>query len=125
MSIAAAIKAAGKAAAKAGGVTVTVSRGSATIEDVPATLGTSEFTTLAADGSVVTIRSRDVLILAELYDFTDGQVEPERGDQITLTEADGDHVYELLDLPGVPSWRWSDPHRVSLRLHTKEITKPA
>jgi hypothetical protein len=40
-------------------------------------------------------------------------------------EDDGDHTYELLDLANEKSWRWSDPWKQRLRLHTKEIAKPA
>jgi len=125
MNIAHAIATAGRSAAQAGGITVTVQRGTSTIENVPATLGQSSFQTIGPDGSIVTIRSRDFLIAAEDYDFTDGQVEPQRGDQVALTEDDGDHTYELLDLPGEPSWRWSDPYRQRVRLHTREVAKPA
>jgi hypothetical protein len=124
MSIAAAIRAAAKASARADGTRITITRGDARIECVPCGLGSSTFSTLGPDGSVVLVRSQDFLILAELYDFGDGPVEPARGDKVTLSQEDGDHVYELLDLPSEPSWRWSDPYRQRLRLHTKEITKP-
>jgi hypothetical protein len=125
MSIAAAIRVAAKAAEKTGGQTVTIQRGNQTIQDVPCGLGSSSFQTIGADGAVVTIRSRDFLIRRELYDFGDGPVTPARGDLAIFTEGDGDHTYELLDLPSEPSWRWSDPYQQRLRLHTKEIAKPA
>lgn len=125
MSIAAAVRAAAVAAARADGTKVTIQRGDATIIDVPCGLGSSTFESLNADNCVITLRSQDFLILAELYDFGDGPVEPARGDLVTLEQADGDHVYELLDLPSQPSWRWGDQYKQRLRLHTKEITKPS
>ena len=57
----------------------------------------------------------DFLIAAADFEPTFG--EPETGDQIV---ADG-QVYEVLDLAGQGHWRWSDPHRATLRIHTKQI----
>jgi hypothetical protein len=124
MSIEAALRVGAKALAKASGLTVTIQRGSQTIEEVPCGLGSSSFDVIAADGSAITIRSQDFLILAQEYDFGDGPVEPQRGDRIIRTEDDGDHTYELLDVPTAPSWRWSEAWHVRLRLHTKQIAKP-
>ena len=125
MTTAAAVRAAAKAAERAGGITVTITRGDQQILDIPCGLGSSSFETLGADGCVVTIRSQDFLIRTELYDFGDGPAEPARGDVVTLEQADGDHEYELLDLPSQPSFRFSDQYQQRWRLHTKEITKPA
>jgi hypothetical protein len=111
MSIAAAVKVAARALEKVDGTTVTIVRPSTdqTIEEVPCGLGSSPVMTVGADGAIVTIKSKDFLIRRELYDFGDGPVEPARGDQIILTEDDGDHTYELLDLPNEPSFRASRP----------------
>ena len=125
MSIAAAIAVAAKAHAQVDGTLIKVRRGETTIECVPCGKGSSRFETLAADGSEITVRSQDYLILAEIYDFGDGPVEPERGDLILEEQADGEHTYELLDLPNEPAWRWGDQWRQRLRLHTKEIAKPS
>jgi hypothetical protein len=125
LSIAPALRVAAKAAAKASGKTVTITRtGETDIEDVSCGLGSSPFQTIGADGSLITIRSQDFLILAELYDFGDGPVEPQRGDLVTHEQDDGEHIYELLDIPGAPAWRFADAYQQRLRLHTNEITKP-
>lgn len=124
MSLADAIAAAAAAANLADGTELRIARGEAEIRCVSATRGSSTFETLDANGAVVLIRSQDFLILADDYDFGDGPVEPARGDLVTLAQADGDHVYELLDLASAPAWRWSDPFQVRLRIHTKEISKP-
>lgn len=57
----------------------------------------------------------DELVLAGL------QVIPERGD--TIREADNGkiYVYEVNVPASEPTWRWSDPHRRLLRIHTKQI----
>ena len=59
--------------------------------------------------------SPDELVLAGL------QVIPERGD--TIREADNGKIYVYeVNVPGSePTWRWSDPHRRLLRIHTKQI----
>jgi hypothetical protein len=125
MSLRSAIDVALRAAAKADGRKVTIRRGETEIPCVPFLTGESTFETIDAAGAVVTVRSRDFLIQPEHYDFGDGPVEPARGDQIDEEHADGVHTFELLDLPGQPSWRWSNGFNVRYRLHTKEIAKPA
>jgi hypothetical protein len=125
LSLASAIKVAGRAAAKVDGTKVSIQRGDVKIDDVPCGKGSSEFETIGADGAVVTIRSQHFLILADKYDFGDGPVEPKRSDKIIDAQADGDHTYELLNLPGKPSFRKSDPWGQRWRIHTKEVAKPA
>ena len=125
MSIAAAIAVAARALEKVDGTTVTIQRGTTTAPDVPCGLGSSLVMTVGADGAIVQIKSKDFLIRRELYDFGDSPVEPARGDKIILSEDDGDHTYELLDLPNEPSYRAADAWGIRWRLHTKEIAKPA
>ncbi len=57
----------------------------------------------------------DFLVAA--VDFTPIFGEPEAGDEIV---ADG-IVFEVMSLAGQGHWRWSDPHRTAIRIHTKEI----
>ena len=57
----------------------------------------------------------DFLIAAADFEPTFG--EPEPGDRIV---ADG-RVHEVLDLAGQGHWRWSDPHGVTMRIHTKQV----
>jgi hypothetical protein len=125
MSFATAIRVAGRAAAAASGVKIKIQRGSV-IDQLPA-LRFGQLDVYDADGRRLgdRIRSQDFLVLSELYDFGDGPVEPARGDRLSAREDDGDHTYELLDLTNEKSWRWSDPWKQRLRLHTKEIAKPA
>ena len=57
----------------------------------------------------------DFLILAADLAPTFG--EPEAGDQIVTDGV----VYEVMNLAGQGHWRWSDPHRTTMRIHTKEV----
>jgi hypothetical protein len=57
----------------------------------------------------------DELVLAGL------QVIPERGDTIRETDNGKIYIYEVNAPGGEPTWRWSDPHRKLLRIHTKQI----
>jgi len=57
----------------------------------------------------------DFLVAAA--DFTPTFGEPRPGDQVA---ADG-QVYEVMDLAGQGHWRWSDPHRTTLRIHAKRV----
>ena len=43
--------------------------------------------------------------------------EPQAGDVIVANN----RKYEVMDLGGESCWRWSDPYRMTLRIHTKDI----
>lgn len=80
--------------------------------EVQATFGKTSYE--VADGYGATIKTHviDFLILAEELQF-----EPEAGDIIV---ANG-RKYEVMNLIGESCWRWSDPYRMTLRIHTKDI----
>ena len=46
----------------------------------------------------------------------------ERGDRIEETESGKKFTYEVMPLGTEPHWRYSDPHRKTLRIHTKHIS---
>ena len=48
-------------------------------------------------------------------------IDPRAGD--TIVEIDGNHtfIFEVMALGGDPPWRYSDPFRLKLRIHTKQI----
>lgn len=64
---------------------------------------------------------RDFLIAAEDLILGGQRVLPKRGDQILETQEDKTLVYEVLAPGNEPEWRWSDPYRQLLRIHTKQI----
>jgi hypothetical protein len=64
---------------------------------------------------------RDFLIPPDELVLNGSQVIPERGDTIRETDNGKIYVYEVNAPGGEPTWRWSDPHRKLLRIHTKQI----
>lgn len=100
--------------------TVVYSRGDFDVE-VPATIGRTEFEVDDGFGVLVRTESRDYLILAENL-VLDGQPTlPERGDRIRETEGSQTVVYEVMAPGKEPPWRYSDPYRRTLRIHTKQV----
>jgi len=99
---------------------VSYTRGSSTIE-VQATIGRTEFEQADDFGIVHKVESRDYLIrTADLV--LDGQPTlPKRGDQIRETDGSTTVVYEVLSPGDEPVFRYSDPYRKALRIHTKHI----
>lgn len=80
--------------------------------EVQATFGRTEYEVEDGYGLRVAAQVMDFLILADDLGF-----EPEPADRIV---ADG-VVYEVMALAGQGHWRWSDPYRTTMRIHTKEI----
>ena len=104
--------------------TVSYARGATTVE-VQATIGRTVFEQADEYGVVTKAESRDYLIrTADLV--LDGQVTlPQRGDQIRETDGGTTFVYEVLSPGDEPIFRYSDPYRKALRIHTKYIaTEP-
>lgn len=49
-------------------------------------------------------------------------IEPERGDEVRVTRADGVvETFEVHAFGNEPPWRWSDPHRSMARVHLKLV----
>jgi hypothetical protein len=46
---------------------------------------------------------------------------PLAGDKIIEQEGMDHYVYEVMGLGSSPAWRFSDPFRQTLRIHTKQI----
>ena len=79
-----------------------------------ATFGRTEYEVEDDYGLRIGAEATDFLILGADLSPTFG--EPEAGDQIV---ADG-AVHEVMSLAGQGHWRWSDPHRTTMRIHAKE-----
>jgi hypothetical protein len=80
--------------------------------DVQATFGKTDYE--IADGYGATIKTRVIDFLISAEDLT---FEPEAGDVILADN----RKYEVMNLGGESCWRWSDPYRITLRIHTKDI----
>ncbi|MBA3707366.1 MAG: hypothetical protein H0W83_00935 [Planctomycetes bacterium] len=85
---------------------------------VRATVSRTVFEAVIAGGVVERVESRDFLIAAaELGDLG----LPQRGDLVVETGDGRAHHHEVLAPGREPHWRWSDPHRRVLRIHTKHL----
>lgn len=80
--------------------------------EVQATFGKTDYEVADDHGATIAASMIDFLILAEVLG-----IEPEAGDVI----AANNRRYEVMNLAGESCWRWSDPYRTTLRIHTKDI----
>ena len=46
---------------------------------------------------------------------------PRPGDRIVEIDAQQSYIFEVMPLGGEPHWRFSDPFRLKIRIHTKQI----
>ncbi len=68
---------------------------------------------------------RDYLIRAADLVLGGNPIQPQRGDQILEALGTQSHIYEVLAPGDEPPWRWADPHRQMLRIHTKYVATEA
>ena len=97
---------------------------------VPAGIGRTTFQVDNGSGVIETVESRDFLILAADLVLGGTVTLPKTGDRIR--EASGEdgggasYMYEVLAPGTEPAYRFSDPYRRTLRIHTKQVgTAPA
>ncbi len=89
--------------------------------ELSATIGKSEYDQDDGEGIVTRSQVRDFLINThELMESAIGSL-PRRGD--TIVEVVGYTVFEfeVMSLGNDPPWRYSDPFRFKLRIHTKQV----
>lgn len=79
---------------------------------VPAVFGRTQYETTNEYGVRTGAFCVDFLIAAADLPFS-----PKSGDEVI---ADG-HTYEVLEIGSEGCWRWSDPHRLTRRIHTKGV----
>jgi len=103
--------------------TVTYRRGSASVE-VRATVGQTVFRLVEDYGAQVRVVRRDYLVAAGDLVLNGQQALPEAGDRIEETDGDKVLIYEVMGPGGgEPDWRYSDPYRRTLRIHTKLVLR--
>jgi len=100
--------------------TVVYQRGEQSVE-VAATIGKTEFEVDDGHGIVQPVESRDYLILTTELVLGGQPTLPQRGDRVRETEAEQVFVYEVMAPGKEPHWRYSDPYRKTLRIHTKHV----
>ncbi len=93
-------------------------------KEVQATIGKTEFEQVDDVGGAGLIRrveSRDFLVRTAELDLGAGPILPRAGDQVRETVGTAVFVFEVNAPGGQPPWRYSDPYRRVLRIHTKHI----
>ena len=90
-------------------------------KEVQATIGKTEFEQADDAGLIHRVESRDFLVRTEDLDLGAGPILPRAGDQVRETVGLSVFVYEVNAPGGQPPFRYSDPYRRVLRIHTKHI----
>lgn len=99
---------------------VVYQRGAESVE-VPATIGQTVFQIDDGTGALLRTESRDYLVTAADLVLGGSPALPQRGDRIRETQGAQAFVYEVMAPGDEPHWRWSDPYRRTVRVHTKQI----
>jgi len=100
--------------------TVVYERGASSVE-VQATLGETTFEQADDFGIVQKIESRDFLIRTGDLVLNGQPALPKSGDHIHDTSGTKVFVYEVSAPGSEPPFRYSDPYRKALRIHTKHV----
>jgi hypothetical protein len=100
--------------------TVVYQRGSDAVE-IAATIGRTEFEQVDEHGIVHRVQSRDFLVRAADLTLAGTPTLPKAGDRIRETVGAQTFVYEVMAPGNEPPWRYSDPYRTALRIHTKHV----
>jgi hypothetical protein len=95
-------------------------RGNASVE-LQATIGRTTFEQTDEHGLVQQIESRDYLVRTADLELEGERTLPKAGDQIKEVESERTFVYEVMSPGGEPPFRYSDPYRQTLRIHTKYV----
>ena len=93
-------------------------------KEVQATIGKTEFEQADDAGLIHRVESRDFLVRTGDLDLGAGPILPRAGDQVRETVGgvgESVFVYEVNAPGGQPPFRYSDPYRRVLRIHTKHI----
>ena len=88
---------------------------------VQATVGRTMFEQDDGSGVIIRTQIRDYLIDPADLVLAGQPTLPERGDRIEEAEGGKKFTYEVMPLGTEPHWRYSDPYRKTLRIHTKHI----
>ncbi|MEZ6099984.1 MAG: hypothetical protein R3E01_13530 [Pirellulaceae bacterium] len=88
---------------------------------VLATIGKTTFEHDDGQGAIIRTQVRDYLIDAPKLVLAGEAVLPKPGDRIKEVEGGHTYIYEAMAIAGEPCWRYSDPFRLKLRIHTKLV----
>jgi hypothetical protein len=90
-------------------------------QTLTATIGKTIAEQDSGNGLLLRTEIRDYLINTNDLKLGGQQILPERGDQIIESDVDAIYVYEVLPIGNQRAWRYSDPFRLKLRIHTRLI----
>ena len=97
---------------------ITYTRGGDSLTGLAATIGTTTRDSVSGGGMLVVVESNDFIITAADLILSEAVTLPASGDRITW---DGD-TFEVLPFgESKQHWRYSDAHRVTIRIHTKKV----
>ncbi|MCG3178317.1 MAG: hypothetical protein BIFFINMI_00643 [Phycisphaerae bacterium] len=91
---------------------------------IAAGIGRTLFQVDNGSGVIETFESRDFLILAADLVLGGTVTLPKVGDRIRETQGQTIFVYEVMAPGNEPAWRFSDPYRRTLRIHSKHVGTP-
>ncbi|TWU40171.1 hypothetical protein Q31b_35160 [Novipirellula aureliae] len=89
--------------------------------ELSATIAKSEYEQDDGDGVITRAQVRDFLIDTDTLLLSIIGSLPRRGDCIVEVDGDTTFIFELMSIGNEPPWRYSDPFRVKLRIHTKLV----
>ncbi|MBT8207543.1 MAG: hypothetical protein KJO18_04660 [Acidimicrobiia bacterium] len=104
--------------------TIVYLRGGSVVE-VAATVGQTTFEQADEFGGIQRLESRDFLIRTGELILDSAVALPQAGDRIRETVGDQAFVYEVMAPGSEPPFRYSDPYRKALRIHTKHVATEA
>ncbi len=102
--------------------TVSYERGADSVS-LSATVGRTLFEIEDGHGVVQRHEARDFLVLADDLVLAGSKALPQAGDRIRETQGATVFVYEVMAPGSEPVWRYGDPYRKTLRIHTKQVAR--
>ena len=103
---------------------VTYCRGDDSVA-VQATIGRTLFEVDNGAGVLEKTEARDFLVSTDELVFAGEETLPLRGDRVRETAGAQVFIYEVIAPGREPHWRYSDPYRKTLRIHTKHVDTEA
>lgn len=91
--------------------------------DLPVSIGRTEFEIDAGIGVLERTVSRDYLLTATDLVLGGWPALPRRGDRIEESDGTTVYIHEVMAPGKEPAWRYSDPYRKTLRIHTKLVER--
>ena len=89
--------------------------------ELTATIGRSAYDQDNGEGIVTRSQVRDFLIDTNALLLSAIGSLPRRGDRIVEVDGGTTFTFEVMPFGGEPPWRYSDPFRLKLRIHTKQV----